>query len=336
MSEHDPLDALRLPQPGESPRPEFAAALRRRIETAFDPHPGGIVMATHPPAGRMHHVTPYLCAHDARAAIDWYQEYFGARLNGEPMSMDGSPFGPGKAVGHCELWFGDSIVYLSDEWPEGGVLSPKTRRGTANSFVLEVPTPADVDVVFDRAVANGAVSMRPVAEQFYGARAGQLTDPFGYSWSISSPTGDANGGAADPPTGAARDAGVSTLEATRGTTFYAFQPWNEVGYFTVEVSDLGRARAFYGRLFDWDLPAADGPYLHNPSTQLPMGFATEGKAPGTPTLYYRVRAIEPLLAKVRELGGEILNTGVSESGPNAVCLDNQGIEFQLWQPAEGY
>ena len=77
------------------------------------------------------------------------------------------------------------MVYLSDQWPEGGVLSPRTRGGT-NSFVLDVPTTAAVDVIFAKVVTNGATSTRPPADQRYGARGGQVIDPFGYSWSISS------------------------------------------------------------------------------------------------------------------------------------------------------
>ena len=42
----------------------------------------------------------------------------------------------------------------------------------------------DVDATFARALAAGATSRRPVADQFYGDRVGTLTDPFGHVWSI--------------------------------------------------------------------------------------------------------------------------------------------------------
>lgn len=329
----DPLDALRLPPQPTNPRPAFAAALRRRIQAALttdprDPTDGGTAMTTHAPAARLRHITPYLCAKNARAAIAWYQENLGARLEGEPFSMDGSPFDDNSLVGHCELWFGDSVVYLSDEWPEGGVLSPETIGGAGAAFVLDVPTPADVDAVYERAVANGATPQRPPADQFHGARAGWLRDPFGFRWSIASALSGEVGADADVP----------LIEATRGATPApsAFQPWNEVGYFTIAVADLDKARAFYGGLFGWDLPAPDGPYLHNPSSQLPMGFTAVDEAHGEPTLFYRVRDIGPLLERVRALGGEVVSTDTYDSGPNAVCRDDQGNEFQLWQPAEGY
>jgi uncharacterized glyoxalase superfamily protein PhnB len=39
-----------------------------------------------------------------------------------------------------------------------------------------------------RAVAAGAKVLRPVEDQFYGYRSGQLADPFGYTWTISTRT----------------------------------------------------------------------------------------------------------------------------------------------------
>jgi PhnB protein len=42
-----------------------------------------------------------------------------------------------------------------------------------------------VDKVFATALAAGAVEARPVQDQFYGDRAGNLTDPFGHSWTIA-------------------------------------------------------------------------------------------------------------------------------------------------------
>ena len=45
----------------------------------------------------------------------------------------------------------------------------------------------DVDDVYQRAVAAGATAERPVTEQFYGARAGWLVDPWGHRWNICPP-----------------------------------------------------------------------------------------------------------------------------------------------------
>jgi PhnB protein len=48
----------------------------------------------------------------------------------------------------------------------------------------------DVDSVFQRAVDAGATVKRPLADQFYGDRAGGVEDPFGHSWYLATHTKD--------------------------------------------------------------------------------------------------------------------------------------------------
>ena len=121
-------------------------------------------------------LTPYLCVDGASAAIDFYTTVFGAS---ERMRM---PEPSGK-IGHAELEIGDSMIMLADEFPEIGIRSPKSIGGTSVTLTLYVE---DVDNVFERALANGAESLRPVENQFYGDRAGQFLDPFGHRWSVAS------------------------------------------------------------------------------------------------------------------------------------------------------
>lgn len=121
-----------------------------------------------------HSLTPYLAVEGAAAAIDFYKEAFGAV---ETMRLPGSD---GK-VGHAELRIGDSMLMLSDEYPEMNHRGPKAYGGTPMGLVLYVP---DVDATVARAVAAGATLTRPVADQFYGDRTGAVTDPFGHSWHI--------------------------------------------------------------------------------------------------------------------------------------------------------
>ena len=122
-----------------------------------------------------HNVTPYLCCKDAAAAIEFYKKAFGAT---EVMRMGA----PGGKVGHAELQIGDSRVMLADEFPEMGFLSPKTVGGSPVMIHLYVE---DVDTTANRAVAAGAKVTRPVADQFYGDRGGQLEDPYGHKWYVS-------------------------------------------------------------------------------------------------------------------------------------------------------
>ncbi len=119
---------------------------------------------------------PYLTCNDSASAIDFYVKVFGAVEDG-PRFVDGS----GK-VGHAALMIGDASLYLSDEYPDMGVLSPQTLGGHSSATVVDVP---DADATMALAVANGATVQAEVTEQFHGARSGTLLDPWGHRWMVS-------------------------------------------------------------------------------------------------------------------------------------------------------
>lgn len=119
-------------------------------------------------------VTPYLVVDDAKRAIEFYRDAFGAEEKFRlPM---------GDKIGHAEIKIGDSFVMLADEMPEMGHLGPNSRGGPTSSIVLYVE---DVDTSFKKALDAGAKEQRPVENQFWGDRMGTLTDPFGHQWSLA-------------------------------------------------------------------------------------------------------------------------------------------------------
>jgi PhnB protein len=120
-------------------------------------------------------ITPYLCVDGAADAIEFYSEVLGAK---ERMHMPG----PDGKIGHAELELGESLIMLSDEFPDIGVRSPKAVGGTPVMISVYVE---DADAVFRAAVAAGATALRPVENQFYGDRSGQFEDPFGHRWSVA-------------------------------------------------------------------------------------------------------------------------------------------------------
>ena len=124
---------------------------------------------------RVRRLTPYLCVRNASAAIDFYQQAFGAKELMRLAEPDGK-------IGHAELQIGDAIIMLSDEYPDYGAVSPETIGGSPVRIHLDVD---DVDEFARQAIAAGATVSRPIEDQFYGARSGQLADPFGYTWTVS-------------------------------------------------------------------------------------------------------------------------------------------------------
>ncbi|MFN3727936.1 MAG: VOC family protein [Allosphingosinicella sp.] len=121
-----------------------------------------------------HSVTPYLVVDGAEEAIRFYSQALGAT---EVLRL---PMG-GK-IGHAEIRIGDSVIMLSDEWPEMDIRGPKSRGGATSSLMIYVE---DADAAFARAVAAGVTVERPVEDQFYGDRNGAIVDPFGHRWTIS-------------------------------------------------------------------------------------------------------------------------------------------------------
>ena len=124
-----------------------------------------------------HSLTPYLNIKDAAKAIEYYKKAFGAKVVGKIYMPDGS------TIAHAEIEIGDSKIMLAEENEQWGNLSPQTIGGSAVSLCLYVE---DVDAVFARALKEGAkpTGEMEVKDQFYGDRAGSLTDPFGHKWSI--------------------------------------------------------------------------------------------------------------------------------------------------------
>jgi uncharacterized glyoxalase superfamily protein PhnB len=124
-----------------------------------------------------HTLTAHLVIKGAEKAIDFYKQAFGAEELFRMKSPDGR-------IAHAELKIGDSIFFLSDEFPEmgRGALSPQSLGGTCFGLNLYVP---DVDASYERALKAGASVVMPVADMFWGDRYGQVTDPFGHRWSVA-------------------------------------------------------------------------------------------------------------------------------------------------------
>jgi len=122
-----------------------------------------------------HTLTPYLAVHDAAKAIEYYKKAFGAK---ERVRMEA----PGGTIGHAELEIGDSLVMLSDPFPQANTKPPTELGGTSASVFMYVE---DVDAVVKQAVDAGATVTMEVADQFWGDRFGTVSDPFGHTWSIA-------------------------------------------------------------------------------------------------------------------------------------------------------
>lgn len=122
----------------------------------------------------IHTVTPYLMVKDARKAIQFYKEAFGAE-EVTVMEIDGK-------VLHANIKIGNSHIFISEECPEMGKFGAETRGFATSSLLIYV---ADVDGAFEQAVKAGCKVGMPVGDMFWGDRYCHVTDPFGQEWSIA-------------------------------------------------------------------------------------------------------------------------------------------------------
>ncbi|MDQ3334366.1 MAG: VOC family protein [Myxococcota bacterium] len=122
----------------------------------------------------IHEVFPYLRVKGAARAVEFYKAAFGVTEKFRLVE-------PSGRIGHVELEFGNTIVMLSEEYPELGILGPETIGGTSFTIHLHVD---NADAAIERAVSAGATVLRPATDAFYGERGGTVRDPFGHEWML--------------------------------------------------------------------------------------------------------------------------------------------------------
>ena len=118
-------------------------------------------------------VTPYLQVTDAKKAIDFYVEAFGA------VEQFRLPAEDGKKIMHAVLAIAGGTVFLSDMGP------PKQPAGVSVALGLE--NAKAVDVMAARVAAAAATINFGPQDMFWGDRFAELTDPFGHRWMLSAP-----------------------------------------------------------------------------------------------------------------------------------------------------
>ena len=126
-------------------------------------------------------LTPSFTFKDSKKALAFYQKALGAKV------LDVFPNPTGQGTMHATMQIGDSILMMGDEMLSGGCKSAETLGSSPISLYVYVP---NADVVFQQAVAAGCTVVMPVADMFWGDRAGNVKDPFGYSWMIATHTQD--------------------------------------------------------------------------------------------------------------------------------------------------
>ena len=300
----DPFEALREPVTPVHPDPDFAARLRLRLTREVFAPPGG-TMSQQTAATRIERepawpptLTPYIVVSDARRAMDWYVEVFGAQRRGELIvNADGT-------IGHAEVGIGDAVLMFaeaSDLWPDVPVRAPDSPATFSHSLHLGVD---DVDGTTERARRSGASVEREPADQPYG-RAAVIVDPFGHRWILLRPP----------------------AHATRLRQ-------GDVANVTMAAPDSLRAKEFYQAVLQVPFSQGHPGTWRTDQTQPPLGIWPARGAGPEVQLSYRVDDIAAAVERVRAAGGHADEPERRPFGLLAVCADDQGATFRLWQPAD--
>ncbi len=118
-------------------------------------------------------LTPFLAIPNAKQALDFYRDVFGARVT------DVTEFG--GVVVHAGLDFGLGLLQLGEPTPDYGLVAAP--EGDADCYSMGVYVP-DVDAVVARAVAAGATVREEASTFVSGDRFASIRDPFGVRWSV--------------------------------------------------------------------------------------------------------------------------------------------------------
>jgi len=123
-------------------------------------------------------ITPFIVIKNPSEAIEFYKTVFNARIKDITEFSDGNG---NKMVVHAELDFGNGFLQLGAANPAYKLVLPPDEDNACYSLAIYV---ADVDQVFENAVARGAKIREPIANFVSGDRFGSILDPFGVRWNI--------------------------------------------------------------------------------------------------------------------------------------------------------
>jgi uncharacterized glyoxalase superfamily protein PhnB len=295
------FEALREPVAPADPDPGFAGRLRQRLTREIFASPGGTMTqqtaATRAEPASAPALTPYIVVADARRAMDWYIEVFGARRRGELyVNTDGT-------IGHAEVAIGDAVLMFaeaSDLWPDVPVRAPDSPATFSHTLHLEVD---DVDGTTERARRSGASVEREPTDQPYG-RGSVIVDPFGHRWMLLRPP--------------ARDTGPR-----RG----------DIANVTMVARDTQRAKEFYQAVLQVPFSSGHPGAWRTDQTRPPLGIMPARGAEPEVQLSYRVDDVAAAVDRVRAAGGRADEPDRKPYGLLAECVDDQGATFRLWQSA---
>ena len=189
----------------------------------------------------------------------------------------------------------------SDLWPDVPVRAPDSPATFSHTLHLEVD---DVDGTTERARRSGASVEREPVDQPYG-RGSVIVDPFGHRWMLLRPP----------------------ARATRLRQ-------GDIANVTMVARDAHRAKKFYEAVLQVPFSSGHPGAWRTDEIRPPLGIWSSQSAEPEVQLSYRVDDIAAAVERVRAAGGRAGEPERKPYGLLTECVDDQGVTFRLWQPAD--
>ncbi|MGI5202515.1 VOC family protein [Spirillospora sp. CA-108201] len=109
----------------------------------------------------------------------------------------------------------------------------------------------------------------------------------------------------------------------------------DIGYASVWVPDVERAVAFYGAVLGWHADSgATGAVRHIEGLPEQHIGLSGGQEQRTVYLAFAVEDVHEAVRQVRDAGGDAQDPTDEPYGLSAMCTDDQGLRFSVYQPPE--
>jgi PhnB protein len=119
----------------------------------------------------MKNASPFILVKDVRESVDYYQSIFGGDIN---MLNEHA----GKLL-HAELHLGSSLIHFADTYGQ------QNETKDAN-VILQFDSEDEIRSVYDKLTSDGGKIQVKLADTFFGALHGQVTDSKnGISWVLN-------------------------------------------------------------------------------------------------------------------------------------------------------
>lgn len=122
-------------------------------------------------------VIPYLCSPDCEKHIEWIKKVMDGEVKELYRTQDESK------IMHCAVAMNGGFVYLADRACTPDEKAHSEYKGDPQGFLCNMEV-ADPEIIWKKAMGNGATAVINLEVQFWGGMFGTFKDPFGFHWGI--------------------------------------------------------------------------------------------------------------------------------------------------------